>query len=191
MPAPDAGPASELIQARRAALQSIARWDLRGRVGVRLPDEGAQASLRWRHGDDGEQIDLTGPFGGGHARLQFDARGARLTDARGREHHDADAEALLLRATGWHVPLGGLTYWIRGLPIPEVASAEEIDEYGRLRLLRQLGWDIEFLSYDRVGAHQLPSKLFLARRLPGHAADADNARIEVRLVVNSWDIGAP
>lgn len=190
-PLPPSGPApsAEAVQARRAALQSITQWDVRGRVGVRLPDEGAQASLRWRHRAGSEVLDLVGPFGGGHARLQYDANGARLRDARGREYDGADPEVLLYQATGWHVPLGGLAYWMRGLPLPDVASAEEFDDRGRLRVLKQLGWEIEFLAYGDVGEYELPSKLFLMRRLPARAGDVDDARIEVRLVVNSWDLG--
>ena len=186
-PLPPRGPAPspDIVEARRAALQAIARWDLRGRVGVRLPDEGAQASLRWRHGRDGEELDLTGPFGGGHARLQYDASGARLRDARGREYQGTDPEMLLYQTTGWHVPLGGLVYWMRGLPLPDVASAEELDDRGRLRMLKQLGWDIEFLTYSTVGEYELPSKVYLTRRFPANAA----AHIEVRLVVSSWDVG--
>ena len=184
LPPPGAAPSPEVVQQRRAALSSIAYWDLRGRVGVRLPDEGAHASLRWRHRGDGEEVDLTGPFGGGHARLQYDATGARLRDARGREYQGADAETLLYRTTGWHVPLAALTYWIRGLPVPAVAAAEQLDEHGRLRALKQLGWDIEFLAYDSVGEYELPSKLYLAR-------GADATRVEVRLALSRWDIGQP
>lgn len=189
-PLPPRGPAPspDVVEARRAALQAIARWDLRGRVGVRLPDTGAQASLRWRHHRDGEELDLTGPFGGGHARLRYDASGAHLRDARGREYQGTDPEMLLYQTTGWHVPLGGLVYWMRGLPLPDVASAEELDDRGRLRMLKQLGWDIEFLTYSTVGEYELPSKVYLTRRFPANAA-ADNAHIEVRLVVSSWDIG--
>lgn len=189
-PLPPRGPAPspDVIEARRAPLQAIARWDLRGRVGVRLPDEGAQATLRWRHHRDGEELDLTGPFGGGHARLRYDASGAHLRDARGREYRGTDPEVLLFQTTGWHVPLGGLAYWIRGLPLPNMAAAEEFDDRGRLRVLKQLGWDIEFLAYDDVGEYELPSKLYLTRKLPARA-DADDARIEVRLVISMWNVG--
>lgn len=189
LPPPGPAPAPELVQARRAALRALTHWDLRGRVAVRLPEDGAQASLRWLYRADGAAVDLTGPFGGGHARLRYDANGAHLRDAQGREYEGADPETLLFRVTGWYVPLGGLVYWIRGLPAPDVAGAEQLDEHGRLRALKQLGWDIEFLAYASVGDYELPSKLFLRRALPARAGVADDPRIEVRLVVNSWDIG--
>lgn len=188
LPPPGPAPAPELVQARRTVLRAITHWDLRGRVAVRLPEEGAQATLRWLYRADGAVVDLTGPFGGGHARLQYDASGARLRDARGHEYEGADPETLLYRTTGWHVPLAGLVYWIRGLPAPDVAGVETLDERGRLRALKQLGWEIEFLAYGPVGDYELPSKLFLRRALPARAGVADDPRIEVRLVVNSWDI---
>lgn len=192
-PLPPSGPAPTAteVEARRAALRALDHWDLRGRVAVRLPDQGAQASLRWRHQTNREEIDLVGPFGGGHARLQYDAGGARLRDARGREYEGADPEKLLYQATGWHVPLAGLAYWIRGLPAPDAASAQALDDHGRLRALKQLGWDVEFLGYERVHEYELPSKIFLMRRLTGHAGETDDPRIEVRVVVSSWDLARP
>ena len=183
---PPAPPAAE-VQARRAVLQTLDRWDLRGRVAVRLPDEGAQVNLHWRHARDHEQLDLTGPFGGGHAQLRFDANGAVLRDARGREYEGGDPEALLYRAIGWQVPLAGLGYWIRGLPVPDVTASEELDERGRLRVLRQLGWDIQFLAYTLIDETELPSRLFLVRRLPA-TVGTDDPRIEVRVVVSEWTL---
>lgn len=180
-------PAADIIQVRRSALRAIEHWDVRGRVGLRLPDNGAHASIHWRRGSDGEQLDLAGPFGGGRARLQFDESGARLRDASGREYAGADPEQLLYQVTGWHVPLAGLGYWIRGLPMPDIAAVEQMDDRGRLRALKQLGWDIEFLAYQTVGEHDLPSKLHLTRQLAEYEAHT-SPRIEVRLAVSSWDI---
>jgi len=42
-----------------------------------------------------------------------------LRDADGRYWRADDAEQLLWQHTGIFMPVGGLRYWIRGLPTPE------------------------------------------------------------------------
>jgi outer membrane lipoprotein LolB len=157
-------------------------------MALRADSEGWQASVVWRRHDERHQIDLNGPLGRGHVRLTRDRDGAVLRDADQNEHRNANAEELLLRATGYRLPLDGLDYWVRGLPAPGSDAERELDAWGRLTRLRQLGWDIEFLEYDEHAGLDLPSKLF-ARRLAGAGslARADES-FEVRLVIERWTL---
>lgn len=172
---------------RREALQALTIWELRGRVGVQLPAQGGQATLRWRHAPQHQEIDLSGPFGAGHIRLRQDQNGIRLQDARGRVVDGADAEALLQQVTGWQVPVSGLVFWVRGVPVPDSASDEQFDDAGRLRRLHQLGWDIQFLAYHEVAGYALPSRLYLTRPLPAAVHD-EPGHIEIRLAISSWEL---
>ena len=71
--------------------------------------------MHWTQRPGSLRIELRGPLGSGLVRLQQDAGGATLTD-NGRNVYRAESiEDLLFDATGWHIPLDGLTYWIRGL----------------------------------------------------------------------------
>lgn len=176
-------------QLRRDAVQALVRWELRGRVAVQLPAQGGQATVRWRHAPDTQEIDLSGPFGAGHVRLRQDAHGIRLYDARARVIDGVDAEELLHRTTGWHVPVSGLIFWVRGVPAVDAAYQLEFDERGRLRVLHQLGWEIQFLAYRDVQGYELPSRLYLTRPLPEAASAAgDVGRIEIRFAISSWDL---
>lgn len=188
---PPAGTPEELYASRHAALLALTVWELRGRVALRTPEEGWQAGLRWVHGDGAQSLDLTGPFGGGYLRLTEDRQGARLTDSSQRVYRAADATSLLAETTGWRVPLDGLDHWVRGLPVPDAPARRELDAHGRLKRLWQLGWNIEYLAYGEFDGRELPRRLFISRDVPpGTAVGPEDARLEVRLAIQSWAVKA-
>lgn len=166
------------------ALNGIHRWSLRGRVALRADDRGWQASLRWVKSAHMQTIQLAGPFGSGRVSLQQDHRGAVLTDSRGNQYRENDAEILLQRITGWQLPVSGLQYWIRGQAIPDTAADVKLDSFGRLERLKQADWDIHYQAYVQHGSLYLPRRIFMSRPLE---EDSDR-KLEVRLVLNHWQM---
>jgi outer membrane lipoprotein LolB len=181
---PPRPPAAELEarwSAHAAALAPLSQWTLRGRLAVRTDDRGGQAALSWQREADRHAIRLNGPFGQGAVRITQDAAGARLVDAGAREFQAATAEELLYLYTGWQLPVAQLDWWVRGLPAPGAEAERGLDEAGRLRRLRQHGWEVYYESYRRVDGVDLPERLSFAR-----PADADHPAMEARLVVERW-----
>jgi outer membrane lipoprotein LolB len=191
---PERAPAANITAvwaSRQQALTPVTAWEIRGRVALHTADDGWQASLRWRRDRDHHQLDLMGPLGRGHMRLTQTAQGAQLRDDEQRVYYADSAEQLLLRATGWQLPLAGLNYWVLGLPVPQSIGVQGLDAWGRLESLQQLGWDIHFLEYVQHGSFELPSKLFLKRLEPPPASlnpdtAVANGTLEVRLVIERW-----
>jgi outer membrane lipoprotein LolB len=186
---PDRSPVSDVDLAWRthsARLSPLTAWEIHGRLALRTDAEGWHASVVWVRKADRHRIDLSGPLGRGHLRLTRDRDGAVLKDADQNIYRNASAEELLMRTTGYRLPLDGLDYWVRGLPAPGSDADRELDAWGRLARLRQLGWDIEFLEYSEHAGVELPAKLF-ARRLAsvGPVARNDDT-FEVRLVIENW-----
>ena len=77
---------------------------------------------------------------------------------------------------GWHLPLAGMRYWLRG--IPSTAPEPEflrLDNQGRPELLQQGGWSITY--GDFVSAHPLalPTRIGMEHRY-----------ISVKLAVADW-----
>ncbi len=175
-------------EARQLSLAQVNAWDLHGRLALRTANEGFQASLHWLRKQDVHRIELAGPLGGGRVRLTQDKSGAELRDASDKSYRDVSVQRLLARTTGWDVPLEGLNYWALGLPAPGVVTRSELDEWGRLKLLEQRGWEIRFLEYVAQGAVELPSKIFIKRK---SVSDANSATLEVRLVIETWTLGNP
>lgn len=181
--APVGNPAA-VWQARQKQLARVTGWDLRGRLALRTDNEGANASLRWVRSGERHRMSLAGPFGGGGVRLTYDDNGAVLRDADGDVYRGASMQELLLRATGWRLPIEGLNYWVLGLPDPEAPGKSRLDQWGRLKSLEQFGWNISFLEYTQAGRYELPKLVFLNHRADG----ASDAEIEARLVVEHWTV---
>jgi outer membrane lipoprotein LolB len=172
-------------QSRQAALRHLVAWELRGRLALRTDEEGANASVRWKHEGDRNQVDLAGPFGGGRVRVTQDVNGAELRDAGGKIYRDAMLGDLLARVTGWRLPIESLRYWIVGLPEPNAAQRRTLDAWGRLQTLAQSGWEVQFLEYTTQGAFEVPRRLFIKRA----NSAGDDRLIEARFVIDSWTIG--
>lgn len=166
--------------ARAADLEQLKAWEVRARVGVRTGQEGGSVGWHWQRRADSQQLDFTGPTGKLLFRLHEDAAGARAQDADGKQYFAPDTQALLAELTGWQLPVAGLEYWARGLPIPTLAHAARFDPQARLSELTQAGWSIRFLDYVPVGARELPRKLEL------RSAGSDEAEIKLKIVISDW-----
>ncbi len=178
-------------QRRVAELSPLRTWDVRGRMALHTVHHGGEVSLRWVRNDRRYTIYLSGPLGHGLVRLQQNSDGARLEDSDRHVYYAANAETLLFKTTGWRVPLDGLAYWIRGLPVPGIPHEQNLDSAGLLGQLRQMGWRIRFLAYARYGRFVLPSDIKLTRLAPGRLTGVSRARhgfrpIEARLVIERW-----
>ncbi|MDH4135014.1 MAG: lipoprotein insertase outer membrane protein LolB [Gammaproteobacteria bacterium] len=172
-----------LWHSHSASHSSLTRWSLRGRLAVRTESQGGQASISWQRDPDRQTIRLNGPLGRGVVRVTQDESGAHLTDASGNTGDAADATELLLRFTGWELPMASLDWWVRGLPVPDVAMWRELNDEGRLARLRQQGWEVEFSHYAPIDSSLvLPDRIVL-RHDPG----SRSTTLEVRLVIDRWE----
>lgn len=155
-----------------------AAFRLEGRVAVRAGEENFSGGIAWRRAPSGEELLLSTPLGQGVAELRSDARGVTLRDAKGSEHQAADAESLVRERLGMTLPLRGLSWWVVGQPRPDAPYRAETDAQGRLAMLEQDAWRIEFDRYQAQAAYALPGRL-VARR---------GEDLEVRLVVHAWEL---
>ncbi len=174
-PAPVPSP-EQVWRQRAQALLSLSGWSLTGRIVLRAEEEAWHASVHWIQRGDRFQIRIRGPLGVGAMSLAGGPEGVVLRTAE-EERFAAEApEDLLQEMAGWSMPVSGLRYWLLGVSEHEAPiDSLQLDVGGRLELLRQSGWAIQYLGYDQVGDLQLPSKLFV-----------QNARVSARIVVNRW-----
>lgn len=177
---PGGAPAPADWDARVAALQGFERWELQGRVGVRVAQEGGQMSLQWRHAGADDALDFSGPLGKGLFAMTVDANGARARDDQGRWHRAADAETLIYELTGWRIPLHGLRYWVRGVPAPGSPVHIDWTDDGNARTFEQDGWTVAYREFASAAERVLPRRLALTRAVAGEPA------IEIKLVIQQW-----
>jgi outer membrane lipoprotein LolB len=172
-------------EARQSGLAALHDWDLSAKLGMRSSKKSGQATVVWVRRDGSHRINLFGPFGAGHVILTQDATGATLQDAKRHTYTAANARRLLLNTTGWDVPFDDLRYWVAGIPAPDAKAEISLDDWGRLSRLAQDGWDVQFLEYTRVGALELPQRLFIEQAAAEPATDKG---VEVRLVITRWGL---
>lgn len=151
---------------------------LEGRVSVKAGEESFSGGLAWHREAGAEELLLSTPLGQGVAELRGNVDGVILTDAKGKVFRAPDADALVRQALGLELPLRGLAWWVVGHPRPDAPFRAETDEAGRLAVLDQDAWRIDFSRYAQQGKAVLPGKL-VARR---------GEDLEVRLVVDRWEL---
>jgi len=156
----------------------MTQWDLYARAALRLRGEAYNISLQWqREADHRFEMLLEAPFGQGVLRIDAVGPGRyRLRLPDGRLVTNSSVEALLDEVVGWSLPIGGLDFWVRGVPDPSTVSSHQLDTEGRARSIRQDGWDITYLDYFEDSSRPaLPRRLSLA-----------NEQLTLKLVIERW-----
>ena len=168
-------------QSRQPELAAIKVWRLSGRVAVSQGGEAWNLNMDWQQDGDDYQIQLYGPFGSGRVKLVGNAYGVLLHDADDQTFYADKAQTLLYEHTGVTMPVEGLRYWIVGLTSPTQSKQPRLDSQGRLAYLEDANWQVNFKRYTDVSGMQLPHKVFIV--------EPDN-QIDVRLVIDTWKLGA-
>jgi outer membrane lipoprotein LolB len=146
-------------------------FDLSGRLAARYGNDAFSGNIAWRHAKSADELLITSSLGAGVARIVRQGDAVVLSTAEPREYKAADAEALTEEVLGFRLPLAGLADWVRGQPSDKDAAKAQYDADGRLRLLEERGWKIEYQEYEG----KLPSRMRLT--YPG---------IELRLAISEW-----
>lgn len=190
--APPVAAAAELAtqEAREAALRADLDWSLAGRVALANGDRGGSGRLDWRQAGDRYSVSLSAPITRQSWRLSVGPGGATLEGLDGGPRHGPDASALLLRSTGWRIPIEALPDWLRGARAPALGPAVmAFGPDGRLARMEQGGWTIEYSNWGMPGAEGAGA----VGAAPGvalpHRLEAVRGDARVRLVVDDWNPG--
>ncbi|MFK5914528.1 MAG: lipoprotein insertase outer membrane protein LolB [Woeseiaceae bacterium] len=172
-----ANPEKEWAQ-RQVDLHEINHWVLNGRAAIINGEESWHLSMQWQFHQGKYILDLSGPFGAGHAQLTGTEEGVMLVDSDDNYYYADSPDRLLKEVTGVRMPVKSLLYWMRGLADYKIKQQQQsIDEFGRLAVLKQNGWRVRFKKYIEVDGHELPQKIFIN----GHD-------LKVKMFVDEWDL---
>jgi len=163
------------MAARRARLESLPGWDMRGRLAIDTGERAYQARFRWLQRPDSLLLSVRGIFGAGS--FEIDGNEAALMLRRGGERHAlADPEADLEALYGWWLPVGSLDAWLIGLPDERYDAQTRLARDGTLTALEQRLWTLEFADYGLGDGTLIPRSIEM-RHGPLH----------LRLTVDSWN----
>lgn len=168
-------PAPQSWPERRAVLQGMDAFELRGRVAVAAGDTGFNASLRWAQHGAAARVDLAAPLGIGAAHIVQDDGQLVVTTSRGARLAGEEAGAEIERQFGFQPPFASLRYWLLGAADPASPAEETLDGDQRLAHLVQDGWSIDYADYQAAAGQWLPRRLTLRREA-----------VRVRLLVQQW-----
>jgi outer membrane lipoprotein LolB len=177
---------AEKVREREAWLSQYAAWSFSGRAAIRKGREGGSGRIEWTQSDERRySISLSAPVTRQSWRLNGDlhSEAGRLEGLEGGPREGEFAEDLLLKATGWDVPLQQLGRWVRGAPASEYPLDEvRYDAQGRPSQLRQAGWIVRYTAWRAgpAGQPDLPAQI-----------EAESGDARVRLVIEEWTFASP
>lgn len=171
---PSLAPTTLTQAERESGLARVAAWSFDGRLAISQAGQGGNARVQWRQQGQDFDIRLSAPITGQSWRLRRQDGHATLEGMEGGVRQGEDAERLLLEATGWQIPVGAMSAWVRGTRA-EGPSDLSFDPAGLPATLVQDGWAVEFHGWT-ADAMPLPQKIF-----------ARKAQASVRLVVERWN----
>ena len=159
--------------AREAELAADDHWTLVGRLAVDAGGDGGSGRIDWRQSGDDYTIRLQAPVTRRSWVLEKRGGEVVLSGLDGGERRGVDAEAMLVEATGWRIPVTALAAWARGARATGPAHIE-FGPGGLPALIAQQGWEVDYREWDQATPPR-PRRVFAAR---------DGA--SVRLVVEAW-----
>lgn len=163
------------------ALEELAHWQARGRIGISGPEGGGSGSFLWQQQDDRADVQIRGPVGVGSVRLQVAGAPGnpelRLQTGDGVMLEAQAAWSELEARLGATLPAANLRYWLLGLAAPGAHRWSEPGADGEISLEQQ-GWRIDYQRYSNQFGARLPVRLL-----------ATSGAARVRIVVDRWMLG--
>jgi outer membrane lipoprotein LolB len=166
---------SEAAQAaRERALAAQPTWHFVGRLAVSTDGRGGSGRVEWTQVGDDFDVRLSAPVTRQGWRLHRAGGVVRLEGLDGGPREGTDAQALLLEATGWRLPVADMVAWVRGARGTGTPATVESDTQGRPIRIVQSGWQVEYPAWT-ADAPPLPTRV--------SASQGDG---RVRLAIESW-----
>ena len=170
-------PTTASWETRESALNKINQWQINGKIAVQTANDSGSATINWTQNQQQYAISLTGPLGAGGMQLAGAPGHVTLTNAKGAQFTAATPEQLLAKQWGYDLPVSNLRYWVRGLPVPGMASSKQFDNFHRLATLTQQGWQIQFLGYTNKNGIELPRRISVS-----------SSALKAKMVIYDWNI---
>ena len=157
-------------------MQSFNSWDIVGKIAFSDANEGGNANLTWQQQQTSFAISLYGPFRTETIDISGRPGQVTLTNGKGVAYQASSAEEIIQRQLGWTIPVSGLMYWAKGIPIPGMPIDKiKLTSENRLATLQQQGWKIEYLEYKAFARYVLPTKIILSYQ-----------NIKIKLIFKNW-----
>ncbi|MCP3674955.1 MAG: outer membrane lipoprotein LolB [Gammaproteobacteria bacterium] len=163
---------------RQQHISTIDNWTVKGRIGIKTPDQGFSSNLSWQHQPKQQLFRIYGAFGQTYAELNQSEDKSTLELSDNEIFESNDVESLLYHVLGYPLPIEHLEYWIFGLPYPGKNSVLSFDKIGHLQTIQYQQWEISYKKYKRFSSFDnqyLPTKIKVS-----------NGDVTLRLSLRNW-----
>jgi len=149
----------QAIAERQQQLLALSDWIAAGRIVLESKGQATNVAMRWDQEAADYGITLTGPLGMRLLQAEQSETVATLQVRGGRPVRGKSLEAMVQHYLNVPVPMGQLSFWLRGLPGDGVDPVW--DEYGRLQSLAYrdntgVEWKARFTRYSLIDTLELP-----------------------------------
>jgi outer membrane lipoprotein LolB len=165
---------------RREALDSVASWELRGRLTIDTGERAVQGRFNWQQDDDALALVVRNALGAGILRVTGRPDALTVT-ARGETRTLTDPETELSELVGWWLPVASLPYWLLGLPDGDFRAVTQERADGTLASLEQRLWRVEYPEYGLAAIDGAASQVLVPRRI-----DMKHEALTLKLSIDDW-----
>ena len=165
---------------RRESLESVAAWELRGRLTIDTGDRSVQGRFNWQQDDDALELVVRNPLGAGILRVKGRPDALTVT-ARGETRTLTDPEAELSELVGWWLPVASLPDWLLGFPDRDFRAVTEPGADGTLASLEQRLWHVEYPEYGLAAIDVAGNQVLVPRKI-----DMTHEALTLKLTIDDW-----
>lgn len=165
----------EAHKKQAARLVQVNDWYLSGKLSVDDGEDGGSGRLDWAVSGDRSHLEFVGALGRGAWRLDIAPDGARLEKADGTMVQASTVDELVEYELGWRIPVNALQRWVLGLAAADAPAGVSLGADGKLHVMTQLGWRIEYERYRPFQGFELPTRI-----------EATHGERRVKLAVVDW-----
>ncbi|WP_227739140.1 lipoprotein insertase outer membrane protein LolB [Vibrio azureus] len=170
-------------QKHQQELQNIDHYQVTGRLAYISPEQRQSLSFFWKHSPSLSQLTLTFGLGQTALKMTTTAQGTTIETMDDQVLTAKDANQLIYRLTGLHIPVEQMPDWLLGLPT--MADSYQLSPAHTLLQLDKTvngnEWDIFYQRYADINWHQqiipLPTKLKLS-----------SSDTTIKIEINKWNI---
>lgn len=166
---------------RRDTFDSVASWELRGRLTVDTGDRAVQGRFNWQQDDDALELVVRNALGAGILRVSGRPDALTVT-ARGETRTLTDPETELSELVGWWLPVASLPHWLLGFPDGDFRAVTQEGTDGTLASLEQRLWRVEYPEYGLAAIDGTASQVLVPRRI-----DMTHEALTLKLTIDDWE----
>ncbi len=152
-------------------LQKQNNWSFVGRLALVGEKDSVSASIRWKHDEFLDEIELAGPLDQGRMKISVKSGEVVIDDGDKVAVYKGLADDVVAELLGVDMPVTALRFWVLGVCDPSLGFVDQVAGF------YQGEWSVKYGELQKVGGRALPKKM-----------TAENDKARIKLIVDEWNL---